>query len=62
MWTKLSPSKMIPKYPDSIEWFLIGRHVSKAPFTHRRFGIPPYSAEERVNTVFNPQSSVTHPQ
>ena len=27
-----------------------------------RFGIPPCSTEERINTVFNPQSSVTNLQ
>ena len=35
-------------------------HIGGSDGGSWRFGIPPCSAEECVNTIFNPQSSVTH--
>ena len=52
----------------SISFFFFGNKLcgSLKPLLHIggswRFGILPCTAEERVNTVFNPQSSITHPQ
>ena len=69
MWTKFDKiwdrvtfyrSKMIPKYPDSVKWFLTDRHFSKQWSDYNYDNAPHSTCEEEQDLSFQMVIPVVH--